>query len=115
MEVTTLKLSVTGATHDELVVDSNNPRPRKQRRLVGQMAMGQPLGARTHSRSSNFVAQGKEQRMSTNVSLEHLIVGATGVGYLIVGVLQGSKGEISNGMIWTGYAFAQIGLWLNIR
>ena len=111
MEATTLKLSVTGATHDELVVDSNNPRPRKQRRLVGQMALGQPLGARTHSRSSNFVAQGKEQHMT----VEHLIVGATGVGYLIVGVLQWSKGEISNGMIWTGYAFAQVGLWMNIK
>jgi hypothetical protein len=49
------------------------------------------------------------------INVEQLIVGATGVGYLIVGVLQWSKGEISNGMIWSGYAFAQIGLWLNIR
>jgi hypothetical protein len=49
------------------------------------------------------------------MSTEHLIVGATGVGYLVVGVLQWSKGEISNGMIWTGYAFAQVGLWLNIK
>ena len=49
------------------------------------------------------------------MTLEHLIVGATGVGYLIVGVLQWSKGELSNGMIWTGYAFAQIGLWLNLK
>jgi len=49
------------------------------------------------------------------MTVEHLIVGATGVGYLVVGVLQWSKGEISNGMIWTGYAFAQVGLWLNIK
>ena len=49
------------------------------------------------------------------MTLEHLIVGATGVGYLIVGVLQWSKGEMSNGMIWTGYAFAQVGLWLNLK
>lgn len=49
------------------------------------------------------------------INAEQLIVGATGVGYLIVGVLQWSKGEISNGMIWTGYAFAQIGLWLNLK
>lgn len=49
------------------------------------------------------------------ISLEHLIVGATGVGYLIVGVLQWSKGEISNGMIWTGYSVAQVGLFLNIK
>jgi hypothetical protein len=54
-----------------------------------------------------------EQR--EHMTIEHLIVGATGVGYLVVGVLQWSKGEISNGMIWTGYAFAQIGLWLNIK
>lgn len=49
------------------------------------------------------------------MTIEHIIVGATGIGYLIVGVLQWSKGELSNGMIWTGYAFAQVGLWLNIK
>jgi hypothetical protein len=54
-------------------------------------------------------------RRSKTMTLEHLIVGATGVGYLIVGVLQWSKGELSNGMIWTGYAFAQVGLWMNIK
>lgn len=53
--------------------------------------------------------------MEQFMSIEHLIVGATGIGYMIVGVLQWSKGEVSNGMIWTGYAFAQIGLWLNIK
>ena len=51
----------------------------------------------------------------TTVTIEHLIVGATGVGYLIVGVLQWLKGETANGMIWTGYAFAQVGLWLNLK
>lgn len=56
-----------------------------------------------------------EKMMTSDISLEHLIVGATGVGYLIVGVLQWSKGELSNGMIWTGYAFAQVGLWLNLK
>lgn len=49
------------------------------------------------------------------MSVEHLIVGATGFGYLIVGVLQGLKGETPNAMIWIGYAFAQVGLWLNIK
>ena len=49
------------------------------------------------------------------LSPEHLIVGATGIGYLIVGVLQGLKGEVPNAMIWLGYAFAQVGLWLNIK
>lgn len=47
--------------------------------------------------------------------IEQIIVGATGLGYLIVGVLQWTKGEVSNGMIWTGYAFAQVGLFLNLK
>jgi hypothetical protein len=47
--------------------------------------------------------------------IEHTIVAATGVGYLIVGILQWTKGAGANGMIWTGYAFAQIGLWINLR
>jgi hypothetical protein len=49
------------------------------------------------------------------INAEQLIVGATGVGYLIVGVLQWSKGEISNGMIWLGYSAAQVGLFLNLK
>ena len=53
--------------------------------------------------------------MVINLSTEHLIVGATGLGYLIVGVLQWLKGETANGMIWTGYAFAQVGLWINLK
>jgi hypothetical protein len=47
--------------------------------------------------------------------VESIIVAATGAGYLIVGVLHWTKGEMSNGMIWTGYAFAQVGLWLNLK
>jgi len=50
-----------------------------------------------------------------NKMIEQIIVGATGLGYLIVGVLQWAKGEPSNGMIWVGYAFAQVGLWLNLK
>jgi hypothetical protein len=49
------------------------------------------------------------------MTLEQLIVAATGLGYLVVGVLQWTKGELSNGMIWTGYAFAQVGLWMNLK
>lgn len=49
------------------------------------------------------------------MTIEHIIVGATGVGYAVVGILQWYKGEVSNGMIWCGYAFAQIGLWINLR
>jgi hypothetical protein len=69
-------------------------------------------GTPSHRRKSLLKRNLRRMRKMT---IEHLIVGATGVGYLVVGVLQWSKGEISNGMIWTGYAFAQIGLWLNIK
>lgn len=54
-------------------------------------------------------------KMMTDFSVEHLIVGATGIGYLVVGVLQWIKGDLPNGMIWTGYAFAQVGLWINLK
>ena len=47
--------------------------------------------------------------------VEMLIVGSTGLGYAIVGTLQGLKGEYSNMMVWYGYAFAQIGLFLNLK
>ena len=49
------------------------------------------------------------------MSVEHIIVGATGAGYLIVGTLQWLKGDLPNGMIWVGYAFAQVGLWMNLK
>ena len=47
--------------------------------------------------------------------MEHIIVAATGIGYAIVGVLQLAKGDSPNAMIWSGYAFAQIGLWINLK
>ena len=50
-----------------------------------------------------------------NNMIEQLIVGATGIGYLIVGVLQLTKGSIPNAMIWIGYSFAQVGLWLTLK
>jgi hypothetical protein len=49
------------------------------------------------------------------MDLEKIIVGATGVGYICVGLLQLKKGSIPNFMIWTGYAFAQTGLWLTLK
>ena len=45
------------------------------------------------------------------VSVEHWIVGATGFGYATVSILRFSKGDFNNGMVWGGYALAQIGLW----
>ena len=47
--------------------------------------------------------------------VEMLIVGMTGCGYAVVGVLQGLKGEYSNMTIWLGYAIAQVGLFLNLK
>jgi hypothetical protein len=49
------------------------------------------------------------------MTLEQMIVGATGIGYVTVGCLQLSKGSIPNAMIWIGYAFAQVGLLLNLK
>lgn len=49
------------------------------------------------------------------MSLEHYIVGLTGLGYFVVGILQLTKGSIPNAMIWIGYSFAQIGLWINLK
>ena len=49
------------------------------------------------------------------MTIEHLIVGATGVGYLIVGVLQSFKGETANAFVWLGYSAAQIGLYMNLK
>jgi hypothetical protein len=46
--------------------------------------------------------------------IEKIIVATTGFGYLTVGVMQFYKGSIPNAMIF-GYAFAQIGLWINLR
>jgi hypothetical protein len=47
--------------------------------------------------------------------IEMIIVGATGIGYAIVGTLQALKGQHANGMIWWGYAVAQIGLFINLK
>jgi hypothetical protein len=47
--------------------------------------------------------------------IEQLLVGATGLSYFIVGVLQLSKGAIGNAVMWIGYALAQIGLYMNLK
>lgn len=50
-----------------------------------------------------------------SLTVEHCIVAATGIGYFIVGILQWSKGNLANGLIWCGYAAAQIGLYMNLK
>lgn len=47
--------------------------------------------------------------------IEYVIVGATGIGYAVVGVLQWLKGATGNGLMWVGYAVAQIGLFINLK
>ena len=49
------------------------------------------------------------------MTVEQGIVIATGIGYITVGVLQLVKGSVPNAMIWIGYAFAQVGLLLNLK
>ncbi len=50
------------------------------------------------------------------MSIGQVIVALTGVGYFIVGCEQGViKRDIPNAMIWFGYAFAQVGLWMNLK
>ena len=49
------------------------------------------------------------------VMVEMIIVGSTGIGYAIVGTIQGLKGEYSNMAIWLGYAVAQYGLFMNLK
>lgn len=46
---------------------------------------------------------------------EMIIVGMTGIGYAVVGTLQGLKGEYANAAVWLGYSVAQIGLFLNLK
>lgn len=47
--------------------------------------------------------------------LEKIIIGATGVGYFLVGIMQFKKGSMPNAIIWLGYSFSQIGLWMALK
>jgi len=49
------------------------------------------------------------------MTISHVIVALTGIGYLIVGIQQGINKNLSGLLIWTGYAFAQIGLYLSLK
>lgn len=49
------------------------------------------------------------------VMVEMLIVGTIGIGYAVVGTLQWLKGDMGAGIMWLGYSFAQIGLFLNLK
>ena len=47
--------------------------------------------------------------------IEMIIVGTIGIGYAVVGTLQWLKGDIGAGIMWIGYSFAQIGLFINLK
>ena len=49
------------------------------------------------------------------MEIEKIIVAATGLGYLVTGILQFNKGATANAVIWIGYAIGQTGLWLNLK
>ena len=48
------------------------------------------------------------------MTISHYIVGLVGVGYLIVGIQQYIKGNIGGGILWVGYSFSQIGLFMGL-
>ena len=48
-------------------------------------------------------------------NMEKYIVGATGVGYLITSLLQLQKGATANAVVWLGYSFSQVGMWLLLK
>ena len=41
---------------------------------------------------------------------EHYIVATVAIGYAAVGILRLMKGDVGNFIVWTGYAFSNIGL-----
>jgi hypothetical protein len=47
--------------------------------------------------------------------IEAVIVGTIGIGYSVVGVLQWLKGDTGAGIMWIGYSFAQVGLFMNLK
>lgn len=49
------------------------------------------------------------------ITLSQAIVALTGIGYSVVGIEQLTKSNVSGGVIWIGYAFAQIGLYLQLK
>ena len=49
------------------------------------------------------------------MDIEKYIVAATGLGYLVVGLLQLQKGATANSVIWIGYAIGQTGLWMTLK
>lgn len=48
-------------------------------------------------------------------TISHYIVSTVGIGYCVVGIQQFMKGNIGTGIMWVGYAFSQIGLFMQLE
>lgn len=48
------------------------------------------------------------------MTASHLIVAVVGVGYLVVGIQQWMKGNTGPAIMWIGYSFSQIGLYMGL-
>lgn len=48
------------------------------------------------------------------MTISHLIVASIGVGYLVVGIQQWMKGNTGSAIMWIGYSFSQIGLYMGL-
>jgi len=48
------------------------------------------------------------------MTISHYIVGIVGVGYFIVGVQQWMAGNKGAAIMWLGYSFSQIGLFMGL-
>jgi hypothetical protein len=48
-------------------------------------------------------------------TISHYIVSLVGIGYTVVGVQQYLKGNLGSSIMWIGYGFSQIGLFLQLE
>jgi len=49
------------------------------------------------------------------MTISHLIIGLTAIGYFIVGMQQFYLRNTAGGIIWTSYACSNIGLFLTLK
>ena len=48
------------------------------------------------------------------MTLSHWIVALVGIGYLFTGFQQAIKGNVGPAIMWVGYSFSQIGLFMGL-